>query len=381
MNPDLFHPDRIIIFTHEFFPKKGGISIFIQEVASSLHEMGRHVTIFAPYHEKMDQEKFSYDLRPMEYKGTQGWASRIKCGYHLIKNRNLIKNSILYLPEPGPIRTLMVLQLLPLLTPKKLIMTLHGSEINQLKATSYRRYLFTKLANNCECISVLSRYTQQLLHKNFPNTQSKSIISPGAVRRTLKTIKPDQDKSSSNFTIITVARIHPRKGQDRMLKAINQLEPSFKNKIMYYIVGPVVDHSYYKQLLEYAESNNINAKFSGEVDEDRLSGLYRQADLFAMTSRPYKKSIEGFGLSYLEASANGIPIIAHKTGGVEDVVKNGVNGLLVDPDDIQSLAIGLDRLITNSKYRMAMSKPAREWARNFSWTESTRRIFGITDSK
>ena len=55
--------------------------------------------------------------------------------------------------------------------------------------------------------------------------------------------------------------------------------------------------------------------FTGDLLDQELQQAYNEADFFALTSIPRTKSVEGFGFVYLEASAHGLPIIAHKTGG------------------------------------------------------------------
>ena len=87
---------------------------------------------------------------------------------------------------------------------------------------------------------------------------------------------------------------------------------------------------YFKKIKSYAENNNLNLKYLGVVNRQKLSNLYVAADIYAMTSVNYQNSVEGFGLTYLEASAHQLPIIAHRVGGVEDAVIDNITGLIVD---------------------------------------------------
>jgi glycosyltransferase involved in cell wall biosynthesis len=60
---------------------------------------------------------------------------------------------------------------------------------------------------------------------------------------------------------------------------------------------------------------------------------------------PRAKSVEGFGFVYLEASSHGLPIIAHRIGGVEDAVKDGETGILTNPERPKELKDALEALI------------------------------------
>ena len=94
-----------------------------------------------------------------------------------------------------------------------------------------------------------------------------------------------------------------------------------------------------------------------------------------MTSMPYRNSIEGFGLVYLEAAAHGLPIIANRVGGVEDAVSDGENGILVDPGDEPSLTKALNRLIENGNLREKMGAKGLAWSRSFSWHNAFKTLF------
>jgi glycosyltransferase involved in cell wall biosynthesis len=69
----------------------------------------------------------------------------------------------------------------------------------------------------------------------------------------------------------------------------------------------------------------------------------------------------------LEASAHGLPIIAHKTGGVEDAVIDGQTGFLANPNNRNELKQKLETLITDSVLRQKMSNNGKAWAQQHSW--------------
>jgi len=71
----------------------------------------------------------------------------------------------------------------------------------------------------------------------------------------------------------------------------------------------------------------------GRIPNDTLAHLYRGADLFIMPNIPVEDDMEGFGIVLLEAAQCGTPAIAARLEGIQDVISEGVNGHLVDPED------------------------------------------------
>jgi phosphatidylinositol alpha-1,6-mannosyltransferase len=164
---------------------------------------------------------------------------------------------------------------------------------------------------------------------------------------------PRQDR----LVVLTVGRLHPRKGQLETLEALQALAPRFRQKIEYWIVGGHSKSNYEHTLRERAAGSDLKVRFFGELPDDELDRVYDRADIFAMTSIDYRHSIEGFGLVYLEAAAHGLPVVAHTIGGVAEAVVDGVTGLCVPPDHPAQLD---RRLRTTDQQRRTC---ARVWAR------------------
>jgi phosphatidylinositol alpha-1,6-mannosyltransferase len=85
--------------------------------------------------------------------------------------------------------------------------------------------------------------------------------------------------------------------------------------------------------------------------------------------------IEGFGISFLEASASGLPIIAGRSGGVADAVRNGETGLLVAPEDPKEIAEAICLLLTNSDLRGRLGDAGRQWTLcRMNWENTAKRL-------
>jgi glycosyltransferase involved in cell wall biosynthesis len=120
-------------------------------------------------------------------------------------------------------------------------------------------------------------------------------------------------------------------------------------------------------------------RFLGDVPSDRLDGIYAQADIFALTSIDHGHSVEGFGLVYLEASAHGLPVVAHRVGGVPEAVLDGETGFLVLPRHPSSLTEAFRKLIEYPALRHSFGAAGRTWARRTTWTHAAGLLFAPGD--
>jgi len=87
------------------------------------------------------------------------------------------------------------------------------------------------------------------------------------------------------------------------------------------------------------------------------------------------KSVEGFGFVYLEASAHGLPIVANRTGGVEDAVLNRQTGLLADPKNQSEVTKYLVKLMKDRDQRDTMGNAGIQWAAKHSWEKVAQALY------
>jgi glycosyltransferase involved in cell wall biosynthesis len=112
-----------------------------------------------------------------------------------------------------------------------------------------------------------------------------------------------------------------------------------------------------------------HAHFAGYQQGEALSRWYASADLFVFPS-----TTETFGNVLLEAFASGLPVVAAARGGVQDLVRRGRNGLLVEPHDGAGLADAVEAIIRNPGYAAQLRRGALLTARRYDWTDVNRRL-------
>ena len=124
------------------------------------------------------------------------------------------------------------------------------------------------------------------------------------------------------------------KGFDEVIELLPKLSEIIPN-LSYLIVGEGSDR---ERLEEKVRSLNLQAKviFTGFISEDKKADHYRLADVYVMPSKG-----EGFGFVFLEAMACGIPVVASKFDGSREAVRNGLLGILVNPDDPEEVKAGI----------------------------------------
>jgi glycosyltransferase involved in cell wall biosynthesis len=179
--------------------------------------------------------------------------------------------------------------------------------------------------------------------------------------------------------ILTVGRLHPRKGQLFIIEALQALPAAQREAIEYWLVGSDSRGDYERRLKEAAGRSGLVVRFLGHVPDDELARIYSQADIFAMTSIDHGHSVEGFGLVYLEAAAHGLPVVAHAVGGVPEAVLDGVTGLLVPPGDRKALCAAFSSLISDEDLRDRLGAAGSEWAHRNSWTRSADLLFSDSE--
>ncbi len=180
--------------------------------------------------------------------------------------------------------------------------------------------------------------------------------------------------------LLTVARLVPRKGIDTVLQALPPLLDRSPD-LQYWIVG---DGPARASLAHQSQELGLKhaVRFMDSVSDSELPDIYRRATVFVMPSRAdyHAGSVEGFGIVYLEASASGLPVVAARSRGAAEAVLENQTGLLVHPDDPQTLAHALLRLLNDPALRQRMGRAGRRWVeREMNWDRAGRQFLSIIE--
>ena len=373
----------VFLITHEFYPVRGGIATFTEEIARASVGLGYNIEVWAQSAPAtIERPDWPFRLRRLPLKGTHDVWCQAQLARELIRHRRDLRHATVYLPEPGPMMTMMLLQFFQAFRPRRLVLTFHGSEILKFTRNPLRRWLTGQLIRRAHRISTLTHYTQELLVAHFPAAAEKIFLTPGALRSDFAVVPPKPATARKKIVILTVGRLHPRKGQLLTLQALQTLAPDVRSRLEYWVVGGQSKGNYEPQLrAAAAEKPDLAVRFFGNIPDEELSDLYDRADIFAMTSVNLEQSVEGFGLVYLEAAAHGLPVVAHDVGGVSEAVREGVTGLLVPPHRPAQLAAAFEKLIHDEPLRRKLGAAGRDWATRNCWKESAAALFSPIDAE
>jgi phosphatidylinositol alpha-1,6-mannosyltransferase len=177
-------------------------------------------------------------------------------------------------------------------------------------------------------------------------------------------------------TLLTVSRLDLHKGHDRVLVALAILKE--EGLTPRYIIAGLGEQEMTLRTMTRRLGLEHQVVFAGFVPESQLPALYNEADIFIMASREIPGRldlIEGFGLSFLEASASGLPVIAGRSGGVANAVKDEETGLLVDPDSPDAIASAIRRLLLDPDFAHRLGSNGRRWTeKEMNWGTVARRV-------
>jgi len=165
---------------------------------------------------------------------------------------------------------------------------------------------------------------------------------------------PSPSVGKNYVRLLGVGRLEEQKRFDRFLSIVAGLRPRLKERVRATIVG---DGPERESLRRQAAELGLGAdeiEFTGAVSD--MAGVYRQADILALTS-----DWEGTPNVVLEAMAAGLPVVATRVGGVEEIVSSGETGYLAQAGDDAAMTDSLLRLINDDRLRTEMGARARQY--------------------
>ncbi len=163
--------------------------------------------------------------------------------------------------------------------------------------------------------------------------------------------KPSLSEKSSKTTLIYVGRLIPTKGVHILLKAFHQvLEKEISANL--HIVGDGPEKEKLQLLAQELEITS-STHFHGSVDN--VAPLLQKSDVFVLPS-----SVEGLPNALLEAMSCGLAVITTRVGGNAEIVKDGINGLLIEPDNPKQLTNALMKILKEKETIEKLGRNARK---------------------
>ena len=254
---------------------------------------------------------------------------------------------------------------------------IHSKEINHSEGSFINKRML-KALNKASYVISNSEFTKKLAIKNGLDEKKIQIIHPGC-NYPIKMNNKNIDKAKELFRncfpkIITVARLDKRKSHQNILMTIKNLKPKFPN-IKYISIGDGEEMQNLQDLKNELGLGN-EVLILNESTEQLKVALLEQSDLFLMPSVIYKKSVEGFGISFIEAAAYGTGSIGGVAGGASDAIQDGVSGYLCDGRDLNSIYETIIKFYDNDNYKQ-LGKNAFTFSKNFQWDKIIKKYIKL----
>ena len=360
-----------LISTRNFPPDIGGIQNLMEGLSNALLNHGP-VKVFADSFENSE----NYDLNSkLDIQRISGFKI-----FKKYRKANLVKEFI----KDNDIRAVFFdhwksLENIEVSTLErtKSFCLIHSKEINHPIGSSLNKRMINAL-NKANFIIANSDFTKNLATKLGYKNKNIKVINPGC-NYPIQVNKGGKKFAENIFTdafpkLITVSRLDGRKSHKNVLMTIKNLLPKFP-KLKYVSIGDGDEKSNLEKLSK--ELGLIDqVRFIYKSTEQEKIGLLEKSDIFIMPSVIYKKSVEGFGITFIEAASYGKPSIAGKFGGEADAVLEGKTGYLCDGNDLNNLYETLLKILDNDNYKK-LGANALEFSKNFSWNKIVKKYIEL----
>ncbi len=254
-------------------------------------------------------------------------------------------------------------------TSKKKYCLIHGKEINHPKNSGQNKRIL-KVLNSVEKVIANSQYTKNLAI-NCGVIENKIVVINCGVDPAQQLNKKTLDKVESilkvkNPRLITVSRFDKRKNHEKIIMALRNLKQIYPD-VVYVCVGYGEEEENIKKLVKELDLE-AQVMFFRDISNDLKNALVSKSNIFVMPSIIHKKSVEGFGIAYVEAAQYAIPSIGGKDGGAADAIDHGKTGLICDGNNLDDIYSSINSLLENKKY-LELGKNAKEFVNKFQWSK------------
>lgn len=355
--------------------KFGGVPSVVGNLAGYLRERSHGVVFLHPSHENIVQ-------RGSTTWGFDGYKMRLRVpivGGHAV--RSLVSFFIffpvtllqmMYLIKAHRINVINVhyptddffyFAICSALLGTKLVTSVHGADFFPAGKPRNSFSLGMKfLLSSSDCIVAPSRAFMKDFVNLFPAHGHKCcFIHNGISASEMRGPDHSREKDDANSYILCIAAHNEKKGIDVLLRAFAKMKPQAQSMRLF-LVGDGPLRSRHEEL---ARSLGIRDQvdFLGELGRPDVVKLLHGCELFVLPSRS-----EPFGIVVTEAMACKKPIVATAVGGIAEIIENGLSGILVEPDNPDSLSTAICSILEDNTFKTLLA--SNGYARvceNFLW--------------
>lgn len=273
----------------------------------------------------------------------------------------------------------MLVPLLPQKMQQNIVLTIHGSYgIRPLQKWPMNWFAKKYYHQISQFVSV-SRYTKTVVGdalEKYSSTaaaaqflQSCTVVQTGIVMP-----KGYKKRTKRQKQLVHVGGVKPRKGVLELVRACAAYRNAYKTDFRCTIVGNTHEGSAYTRAVKQKIANlNLQKHivFSGQVSDEKLHGIYTEADAFVMPSRTNSNTFEGYGLVFIEANAYGVPCIGPDTSGAAEAIVDGKTGYHVNIEQPKDIAEKIHWIVDEKRIG---AEDCKKWAAQHTVENMIKRL-------
>ncbi len=377
-----------ILFVSDYYPsqEQPQFCIFIQQQAQALLQLGHQVDVIVPtniHHLKEQCREELYAGVPVKYCKYFTFYKGIYFRSALQRNLKMFESLVDFTQyEVISIHmfdeyTLRIFTRIAKEYKKKLVLHYHGlsilydQKLPLLVRLLQRRgdRVLHKLVGKADAVVGVSDKVCERVKIHFPQMPLYTVYN-GA---NTELFFPVAYKKNKNLTILSVASLKKIKGNHYLIEAIGQLTQKYKDRVIQLIIiGHGPEEETLKQQVEYLRLKQV-VHFLGYIDYEEVAQVMKVSDIFAMPSY-----YEALGCAYLEAMACKVPVIGCYEQGIDEIIIDRQNGLLVQPHNTGELYEAIDFLIQNPEEAKYIAERGYETIINhYTWVDSARTLVEV----
>jgi len=361
----------IVITTRNFLPEIGGMQTLMSDLAMHLSKF-YEVKVFAEVSKdskKFDESQKYEIIRVKGIKFIRKFRKANQIQDFFLKNKNI--NALLS-DHWKSLEKISKNTCLSSCT----ICLIHGKEINHPKGSPLNIRMLNSLTK-AKYVIANSEFTKNLAIEKGINENKIVIINPGTNIHENESLDENYAKkifNNANPRIISVCRLEKRKGLENTLLALKNFQSKFEN-FKFAIIGDGEEKENLKNQIKNLNLSQ-NIILLQNIDTKLKNALIKFADFFIMPSIQVGKSVEGFGISFLEAAKYGTASIGGIQGGSSDIIKNKNTGLLCDGNSHGDIYKSLMLIMENHNYKV-FGENAKIFARQFAWENQINKYIDL----
>ncbi len=378
---------KVLLVTLEHPPQIGGIATYCHDLAAALGK--ENVVVLAPAGKDKyatQAEKLAWD-KEQPYKIVRKrmllpkfiWPRWILLGWQLWRTAKEENCQIVFVQHVLPVGYAAIFT--KIIGKIPFLLFSHGTDLVAGTANWWKKKMVTMVSEHSEEIIFNSESLKRRFLRVLSQFESKSLVLYPCPEPAF--LEPPNEADllalraqyalEGKKVLLSISRLTDGKGFPHLINIMPEVLKKNPN-LVWFIVG---DGPKKNEIIKHIRENNLQniVRFIGEIPHIALHQYYYLADLFVLLTHPDEGKEEGLGLVFLEASAAGLPIVAGKSGGVEEAVLDKQTGLVVDTHNGTEVAEAILGMLENEGQAKQFGNAAKNRIINdFNWPKQVAKL-------